>query len=153
MSILEEIGADLEHLPNILLKMEDDLSDAAKHLKMKGRSLDELLIEQASWVGHYQTRHIELKTIRRHLESRIERQRGKLWKHYTEKVQRELQYRDKEHYVNCEDSVSSLKTVFHTVQEMEEKYEAMVDALRQKGFALNNVVKLKVAAIDGAVLL
>jgi len=153
MTIIADLGDNFEHLPSILDEMELNFKDAAKHLKMKGVSLDALLIEQASWVGHYSIRHVELRTIRKFIESTIERTRGKLWKHYTEKHPRELLYRDKEQYVNAEDRITDLKSMYHAVAEMEEKYEAMCDGLKQKGFMLNSIVKVKVASIDGAMVL
>jgi hypothetical protein len=153
MTILADLGDNFENLPAILEEMELHFKDAAKHLRMKGMSLDTLLIEQASWVGHYSIRHVELRTIRKFIESTIDRTRGKLWKHYTEKHPRELQYRDKEQYVNTEDRIAELKLMYHAVAEMEEKYEAMCDGLKQKGFMLNSIVKVKVAALDGAMVL
>lgn len=153
MTIIAELGDKFENLPSILDQMDTDFKDAAKHLKMKGMPLDQLLIEQASWVGHYSIRHAELRSIRKYIETTIERARGKLWKFYTEKHPRELQYRDKEQYVNTEDRIAELKTIFHAVSEMEEKYEAMCEGLKQKGFMLNALVKSKVAAIDGTMVL
>lgn len=153
MSIIAELGDNFENLPEFLETMEVQFKDAAKHLKMKGNVLDQQLIEQASWVGHYHFRHVELRTVRKYIETTIERARGKLWKHYTEKHPRELQYRDKEHYVNTEDRIAELKTYYHAVAELEEKYEAMCDALKQKGFMLNALVKTKVASIDGNMIL
>jgi len=153
MTIIADLGENFEHLSEILERMENDFKDAAKHLKIKGVTLDQSLIEQASWVGHYQMRHVELRTIRKYIESMTDRARGKLWRHYTEKHPRELQYRDKEHYVNTEDRVAELKMFYHAVAEIEEKYEAMCEALKQKGFMLNALVKSKVASIDGNLIL
>ena len=153
MTIIADLGDNFEHLPSVLDKMEHDFKDAAKHLKMKGNVLDQQLIEQASWVGHYHFRHVELRTIRKHIEFTIERTRGKFWRQYTEKYARELQYRDKDHYVNTEDRVAELKLMYHAVAELEEKYEAMCEALKQKGFMLNAIVKTKVASIDGNLIL
>lgn len=153
MTVIAELGDDFELLPSFLERMEIDFKDAAKHLKIKGVTLDQSLIEQASWVGYYHFRHVELRTIRKHIETVTERARGKLWRHYTEKHPRELQYRDKEHYVNTEDRVAQLKEYYHCVIELEEKYEAMCEALKQKGFMLNALVKSKVASIDGNMVL
>lgn len=153
MTILADLGTNFENLPSILDKMDDDFKDAAKHLKIKGITLDQSLIEQASWVGHYAIRHAELRSIRKHIETVIDKTRGKYWKHYTEKHPRELQYRDKEQYINTEERVNELKSIFHAVMEMEEKYEAMCEALKQKGFMLNAIVKSKVASIDGNLVL
>ena len=52
-----------------------------------------------------------------------------------------------------EERITELKMIYHTVVEVEDKYEAMSDALKQRGFALNNIVKIRVAGLDGAITL
>lgn len=152
MSILSSLGTELQHLPAVLAEYEEDFRSIATHLKMKGNPLDQMLIDQASFVGHYQIRQAELKSIRKGIESRIDRVRGKLWKQYTEHHPRELNYRDKENYVNFDPDLVELKNKFHEVSELEERYGAACDALQQKGFMLNALVKAKTGGFDSIIL-
>lgn len=152
MSIIQRLGNDFENLLKILKEFEDDFSNIVKHLKLKGVPLDQALIEQASWVGHYEIRQAELKTIRKVIESRIEKVRGKLWKHYTEKYPRELIYRDKENYINYDELICELRNMFHEVSEQEERYAAACDALKQRGFMLNSLVRAKTGGFDSIIL-
>lgn len=152
MSVIHELGDDYINLPAILQRYEREFASITQHLKMKGIALDQLLIEQPSWVGHYQIRKSELKSIRKHIESSIDRVRGKLWKHFTEKYPRELNYRDKEHYINHDEYLCDLRDLFHSVSELEDKYDAACEALQQRGFMLNALVKSKTGGFDSIVL-
>jgi hypothetical protein len=152
MSIVEKVGEKFENLYEVLAVYQREFREISTHLKMKGQPLDEMLISQASWVGHYQIRHAELKTLRKYLETKIDFQRGKLWKHYTEGVNRELNYRDKDNYVNFDPIVQELKTFFHEVSEIEDQYGAACEALQQKGFMLNALVKAKTGGFDHIML-
>lgn len=151
-SITARVGDSFEHFYDVLDQYQREFADIAKHLKMKGLPLDQLLIEQASWVGHYEIRQAELKTLRKYVETRIDKVRGKLWKHFTENFPRELNYRDKEHYVNFDQHHVEMKQMFHDVSELEDKYGAACDALKQKGFMLNALVKAKTGGFDSIVL-
>lgn len=152
MSIIDRIGDKFEHLTEVLETYENEFRDIKTHLAMKGLPLDQMLIEQASWVGHYQIRQAELKSLRKYIETQIEKVRGKLWKNYTETYPRELNYRDKENYVNYDPYLVELKGLFHDVSEIEDKYGAACDALQQKGFMLNAIVKAKTGGFDTIVL-
>ncbi len=152
MSIIHDIGPKFEYLDDVLQKYESDFLSITSHLKMKGLPLDQLLIEQASWVGHYQIRHSELKSLRKFIETSLDRVRGKVWKHLTESYPRELNYRDKEHFANHDSNVVELKHVFHEVSDLEERYGAACEALQQKGFMLNALVKAKTGGFDSIIL-
>jgi hypothetical protein len=151
-SIIDRLGDKYENLPDVLAQYETEFADITKHLKMKGKPLDEMLIEQASWVGHYQIRLAELKTLRKFFDTQIEKVRGKLWKHYTESYNRELNYRDKENYVNFDAGLVELKHWYHDISEMEDRYAAACEALQQKGFMLNAIVKAKTGGFDTIML-
>ena len=152
MSIINSLGNNFENLSEILDKFESEFKNVTVDLKMKGKALDQLLIEQASLVGYYELRAVELKALRKVIETRVEKVRGRLWKHFTEHHPRELNYRDKENYVNNEESLVELKELFLEVSELEEKYRAACEALKQKGFMLNALVKARVASLDNLFL-
>lgn len=152
MGILQDVGEDLANINQVLSFYDDAFADVTKHLKIKGRLLDQALIEQPSWVGHYEIHKGSIKTLRKYIESRIERARGKIWKQYTEKSNREMTFKDKDNYVNQEPGIIELTRLFHEVSEREEQYAAACEALRQRGFMLNALVKAKSGGFDTILL-
>ncbi len=152
MSIVTDVGEQFEHFHDVLHRYEREFSGITRDLKMKGLPMDQALTDHASSVGHYQIRKAELRTLRKYVESTIDRVRAKLWKHYTEAYPRELNYRDKDHYVHLDPKLAEYKTMLHEVSELEEQYDAACEALQQRGYMLNALVKARVAGFDSIMI-
>lgn len=152
MNLIRAIGAECQNLQMIIDQYEEDLEDAEKNLSIKGKTLEGANVEHASWMSFYDQKRVELSTLMKHLEKDVERIRGKLWQQYTEKMSRELNTRDKENYINNEPAYLNKKEQFFMVSEIHGKYAALVDAFKSRGFALNNIVKLRTSAIENEVL-
>lgn len=152
MGILQDVGEDLSNINHVLSFYDTEFENIGHHLKIKGRLLDQALIEQPSWVGHYEVHKASLKTLRKYIESRIERARGKLWRQYSEKSNREMTFQDKGNYANHDPVVVELTRLFHEVSEREEQYAAACEALKQRGFMLNSLVKAKSGGFDTILL-
>lgn len=152
MNLIRAIGTECQNLQMIIDQYEEDLEDAEKNLSIKGKTLEGANVEHASWMSFYDQKRVELSTLMKHLEKDVERIRGKLWQQYTEKMSRELNTRDKENYINNEPAYLNKKEQFFMVSEIHGKYAALVDAFKSRGFALNNIVKLRTSAIENEVL-
>jgi hypothetical protein len=149
---MSAVGEKLEHLPKILNEYEIYLKDVELHLSMKGKSIQQANVEHATWMSYYDQKRVELTILKKYMEKEVDRVRGKLWKQYTETNNRDLNTRDKENYINNETSYLVKHELYLEVLELSEKYEAVVDAFRSRGFALNNIVKLRVSAIENDII-
>lgn len=146
------MGIDGQNLPMIIEQYEEDLEDAEKNIGIKGKTLEGANIEQASWMSFYDQKRVELSTLMKHLEKEVDRIRGKLWQQYTEKMSRELNTRDKENYINNEPAYLNKKEQYLMVSEIHGKYAALVEAFKARGYALNNITKLRTSAIENEIL-
>jgi hypothetical protein len=148
LSLIPDLGVDKKELPNIIGKYESYLSDVEKHLKVKGKTLQNANQEHASWLYYYSVRMQELNVLVKYFDREVERVRGKLWKQYTENHNRDLNTRDKENYINNEPAYLTIHEMALEVQDLYKKYEAVVEAFKARGYALNNIVKVRTAAIE-----
>lgn len=148
MSLIPDLGPDKKNLPNIIEKYELYLIDAEKNLKVKGKSLQQANQEHASWLYYYDVRRQELNVLVKYLEREVERVRGKLWKGYTETYDRDLNYRDKDNYINNEPAYLTNNEMLLEVTDLYKKYDAVVEAFKARGYALNNIVKIRTSAIE-----
>lgn len=148
MSLIVDLGPNKEKLPGIIEQYEKYIIDVEKHLSMKGKTLQNANQEQASWLYYYDVRRQELNTLVKYLEREVDRVRGKLWKQYTEKYDRDLNYRDKDNYINNESAFLSIHEVMLEVTDLYKKYEAVVEAFKARGYALNNIVRVRTSAIE-----
>lgn len=146
------MGKECQHLSAIIAQYEEDLEDAEKNISIKGKTLEGANIEQASWLTYYDQKRVELSTLMKYLDREVERVRGKLWQQYTEKMSRDLNTRDKENYINNEPAYLAKQEQYLMVSEIHGKYSSLIDAFKARGFALNNIVKLRTNAIENEII-
>ena len=152
MSLIAAVGEKLEHLPKIIAEYEQYLEEVEHHLSMKGKTIQQANVEHATWSSYYDQKRVEMSILKKYMEREVERVRGKLWKQYTETHSRDLNTRDKENYINNEPSYLSKHELYLEVLELSEKYEAVSNAFKSRGFALNNIVKLRVSSIENDII-
>lgn len=152
MSIIADLGDKNKNLPKILDQYETALEDYAVNLTIKGKKLEHANSEHPAWQSYYDERRIELHTLYKYFEHEMTRIRGKLYRDYTENYSRELDARSKERYIDHEDEFLKASGLYFEVKDLHDRYAAVVDAFRSRGFALNNITKIRVAALEDTVI-
>lgn len=152
MSIISQLGDNFERLPDILVQYDEYLVDAEKHIAIKGKTLEAANVEHASWMSYYDQRKVELHALLKYMEREQERVRGKLWDGYTHKTDISYNTRDKENLINRETAYLVKNEMYLEVLELHGKFAALVEAFKSRGFALNNIVKLRTSAIENDVI-
>lgn len=152
MSLIERLGDDYQNLPDILDEYERGLGLVEQNLNIKGKSLQAANVEQPSWQLYYDTRRSELYSLVKYFEAKMSATRGKLYKKYTEKYTRELSERGKDKYIDNEETFLSQNEIYLEIKETYEKYVAVCDAFRARGYALNNITKIRVASLEDVLI-
>lgn len=152
MSRIDDLGEKNENLPEILEEYQLVLDQAKGHIQLSGKRIDLANIEQASWLAYYDERRAELRTLDKWLENEVGRVRGRLFKALTENNARDLSDRAKEKYIDTEPAYNNMFCVYLEIHEMYEQFISVVDAFKARGFALNNITRLKVAQVEDAQL-
>lgn len=142
MSIITLLGPHCENLDTILQQYETDIVDAESRIKIQGKTLATANREQAGWATYYDTRKVELKTLVKLLESRVNSVRGKLFRKYTENSSRELSDRAKDKYIDHDSEYLDVYSLLLEVEELYEKMAAIVDGFKTRGYALRNLTDL-----------
>lgn len=152
MSVIFDLEDDLKNVPATLFKYEDALQGYEDNLKIKGKNLEKANVENPSWLAYYDQRRIELNSLAKFVEMKLEQTKGKLWKMYTENYSRELSARDKDQYISREPEYLKVYQVLITVEELLKKYGSVVDAFQNRGYALRNITSLRVSSMEDVVL-
>jgi len=148
LSIINDLGKDSINLPTILANYETALGGFEDKLEIKGKNLEHANSEQPAWQSYYDQRRIELYTLVKYYEGQINRVRGKLFKSYTETYSRELTDRAKDKYIDNEEAYLKMFEIYLEVKEVHDQYSAVVEAFKSRGYALNNITKIRVAALE-----
>jgi len=152
LSRIPDIGVKLENLPRVLDEYEKALDGVEDIIQIKGKTLEHANRENPTWQLYYDQKRIELHSIAKFIEGQISRVRGKLFRSYTESHQRELSDRAKDKYIDNEEAYLNIYELYLEVKEIYDKYQAVCDAFQSRGYALNNITKIRVASLEDAMI-
>lgn len=148
-----DIKERYKNLGTILGDYLNDLSDAESHLKIEGKSLEKANRENPSYQFYYQQRFVELNTLVKYFEREIDRVRGKLFRAYSPpNFNIDLTDRAKDKYIDNEQAFLDTQEIYLEVKEVRDHYDALVEAFRTRGYALNNMTKLRVANLEDVLI-
>jgi hypothetical protein len=147
-SRIPELGDKLTKLPIVLAEYEEALEEAVDALRIKGKKLEKANIENASWQHYFDNKRIELNTLLKFVDSQVQSARGRLFQKYKENYSRELNEREINRYIDNEQKYLTVNELKLEVQEMYEKYNAVVEAFRSRGYALNNITRVRCASLE-----
>lgn len=152
MSLRSVFGEDYINLEKTLEPYIESLGERDEHLTIKGKTLEIANREQSSWLSFYDERRIELTTYVRFFEMEEKRIRGTLFKSYLEHYPRDLGERAIEKYIDIEQAYLEIHEKLLAVKELATLYESAVDAFKARGYALNNITRIRVASLEDVVI-
>lgn len=144
MSKIGELGLDFVNLPTILGQYEDMLAEALPIITIKDKTLEYAQREQCAYYVYYDERRAELKTLVKYLTAHVAKVRGGLVRQYNEHGNRALGERMINSYVDNETTYLKAYELLLEVEELYDKYVAVVDAFNKRGFALRDVTLARV---------
>lgn len=152
MSKIYEIKADKTKIASILGDFEDALDGVEKVLKIEGKKLEHANRENPTWQHYYDQKKIELSTLRKFYEMEVARVRASLFRSYTESSSRELSDRAKDKYIDNEKAYLDANEILLEIEELYQKYDSVVQAFQSRGYALNNITKIRCASLEDAMV-
>lgn len=151
MSIKEQVGENYVNLSKVLEPYLEALGNYEHHLEIKGKTIELANREQPQHLAYYDERRVELHTLVKFFESELARVRAKLLQGM-EQYPRDVSERMKEKYVAQEEGYLKVYEKYLAANEVYELYVSIVDAFKARGYALNNITKIRVAALEDVIL-
>ena len=155
MSLIPELGMKNgipTLLPEITENYENELIEAKENLKIGGKTLERANLENPTWQLYYDQRRVELHTLVKYIEGLLAGVRGKLFRSYTETPSQILSDRAKDQYINNEPAYLTMLEILLEIKDIHERYQAVCDAYKSRGYALNNITKIRVASLEDAII-
>lgn len=144
------VSASIASLPSVLAAYEAGLNDAATELAIKGKILEHAQRDHISHLAYYAERHAELKSLLKYMDLRVSEVRGSLIRRFIENHSRQLGDRLLNNYVDAEPDYLAAYKLMLDVQEMTDKYGAVVDAFEKRGFLLRDITTARVHDVHGS---
>lgn len=151
MSIKEDLGPEYKNLGKMLEPYIMDLENKDAALGIKGKTIELANREQPQHLAYYDERRVELHTLVKFFEAEIARVRSKLLKGM-EQYPRELTDRMKDKYIDDDEAYLAVIEKYLAVKEVYGLYDSLVECFRARGFALNNITKIRVASLEDVIL-
>lgn len=142
----------LDEIVPLLPKYERKIASAESILKLEGRRIEEIMRTLPHYQASYDEDYNSLKALEEWIKNIKDKKEGKLWKKYTESYSRSLSSRDIQAYISSEKEIVELNQIIIEVALLKNNMYSIVEALKQVGWMLSHITKLRVAEMEDAIL-
>ncbi len=142
----------LEEIVSILPKYEDKIDRAEKIFEIEGIKLEEIIRTLPSYQASYDQSFHEMKALEAWLENIKEKRVAKFWKKYNEGYSRALSTRDIQSYIAGEKDIVEMNQIIIEVLLIKNKLFSIVEAIKQMGWMVGHVTKLRVSELQDVIL-
>lgn len=149
--IRKELGEKYKNFNKVFGKYAEIIIDYEQDLAIEGKQLELANREQPIRMAYYDERRIELKVYVEFFEMEILKVKSKLMKGM-ESYPRELSDRMKEKYIEGEEAYLNVYEKYLEVKELYGKFDSIVNAFTQRGFALRNITNARVASVHDSII-
>lgn len=142
----------LEEIIPLLPRYEEKIKKAEPIFKLEGRRIEEIMRTIPHYQSSYDESYQELKSLEEWVNNIKEKKVGKLWKKYNEGYSRSLSTRDIQAYISGEKEIVELNQIIIEISLLKNSMFAIVDAIKQMGWQMGSITKLRIAEMQDAIL-
>lgn len=142
----------LDVIITLLPKYEDKIKAAEPIFKLEGRRLEEVMRTLPHYQASYDEMLNELKSLEAWIEGIRDKKTARLWKKYNEAYSRALSTRDIQAYIAGEKDIVEINQIIIEVSLLRSHMFSIVEALKQIGWMVGHMTKLRVAELQDAIL-
>jgi len=124
-----------------------ELDTARYEVNITG-SLEKASASLPGIVEHRFSQLQEIEAILELLNIRFKQVKGKVFRRYLEKYERDLSSRDAEKFADTDDEVIQIAMLVNQIALVRNQYLAIHKALELKGFQISNITKLRCAGLE-----
>lgn len=141
----------LEEIVSLLEKYESMVEAAEPIFKLENRRLEEIMRVLPHYQSQYDQAFYDVKALDEWLNNLKEKASAKYWKKYLESYPRQLAQRDIQAYISGEKEIVELNQLIIEVALIKNKLSAIVEALKQMGWMMGHITKLRVSELQDAI--
>ena len=153
MSFLLTLTEDrLEEIIPLLANYEEKIKAAEPIFKLENRRLEEIMRTLPFYQSSYDQAYQDMKALEEWVTNIKDKKIGKLWKKYTEGYSRQLSSRDIQAYIGADQEIVELNQILIEVAVLKNSLNAIVEALKQMGWMVGHITKLRVSELQDVIL-
>lgn len=137
----------LTTLSALLIEYDSLLNDVTQHISLKGKTLEQANKEQAAFLVFYDEKLRELLIVEDFMKAWVDKIRGQLFETIINRSGKDLSDRAINQIIDSKDEYLNAYELYLEVKELAEKFDAVVESFKQRGFSLRNITELRVNRI------
>ncbi len=142
-----KVTSDISKLPDCIDYYDQQLIEARSHISVHG-NVEKNNAALPGWVEMYFAQLQDIEAIIRWMELELRRIRRKYFQKYLEGYNKALTSRDAEKYTDGENEVVDWEILINNIALVRNQYIGVIKGLEQKGYSLNNIVRLRTAGME-----
>jgi hypothetical protein len=142
----------LEEIVPLLPRYEERIAAAEPIFLIEGKRLEEVMRTLPHYQSSYDQSYQELKGLEDWLNNIKDKKVSKLWKKYTEGYSRQLTTKDITAYIAGEKDIVEINQILIEVALLKNNTLAIVEALKQLGWMVGHITKLRISEMQDAIL-
>jgi hypothetical protein len=153
MNILRKSKEDADLIVETFLDAAlNKIKNHKDHLSIKGKNIEVANVEQASYLAYYDEIRVDLKSLLAYYEVKVKEAKAAAWKLINDMSKMDHSDREKDILVNNNPSYQKVQRIYLEVKEMYDTLDSICEQFRNRAFTLNNIVKIRVAALEDITL-
>ncbi len=154
MSVVQETVREIQlgQIPSRIALYEQLIAAAEPIFELKGKGLEQACKEHAQNHMYYNMMLQECKTISASVRTRVDAVESSLFKKYNENNQRALSRLDIGQYIKSEPQYVAAYEILQEVLHVQGQLDAIVEAIKDMGWMLSHITKLRIAQLEDATL-
>lgn len=153
MSFLLTLSEDkLGEIVPLLAKYEERIQAAEPIFKLEGRRLEEVARTLPYHQSSYDQALQEMKALEEWVTNIKEKKVGSLWKKFNEGYSRQLSAKDIQMYIGADQDIVNYNQILIEVVVLKNNLNAIVEALKQMGWMIGHITKLRISELEEAIL-
>ena len=149
---ISDVLSDNDKVIAMMDKYDEAIIEGETAILIRNKTLEDANREQAELLVKYSHLHTEVKNIGRMLDSKGDQLKAGLHRNIRSTSDKSLSDRTIDKFVDGEQSVLDHAAIVIEFKMLEEKLAALVEAIKIRGFALNNITKARVEGVHLALL-
>lgn len=134
-------------LSALLIEYDSLLNDVEQNISLKGKTLEQANKEQASFLVFYDEKLREILIVEDFMKAWVDKIRGQLFETITNRSGKDLSDRAINQIIDSKEEYLNAYELYLEVKELAEKFDAVVESFKQRGFSLRNITELRVNRI------
>jgi hypothetical protein len=149
---LKNLRKDFEHALTAIKEYEKKLKGWQSAVKLDKKNIEMASIEQSSYLAYYDEIKVELKIIMDYFDHLLKKQKAEDMKALMENAKRSMSDRMIEKLAEESRDYNDIYMIYLEIKELYMMACSIVDQFQQRGYALNNIIKIREKELEGVTL-